>query len=201
VAVLVGSLHQQSHSVEPNTVSMPCPSSLPSRCRQLLLQPTRLLAVVIAKNTVGSSWRKVLGTRCGETAATERWAADKRQMPHTVTSSPSCLRLLSCLCRPCLSPREWSRVPEQEKSSVRLAVLQLMLSDSSDRVALQLGLLASNICAFDFPSRWGVSRYEVKAQQDRQTHLMYPACCMQGGLSASERCFFSCCWPCGCRAC
>jgi hypothetical protein len=46
-------------------------------------------------------------------------------------------------------------VPEQEKSSVRLAVLQLMLSDASDRVALQLGLLASNICAFDFPSRWG----------------------------------------------
>lgn len=32
------------------------------------LQPTRLLAVVIAKNTVGSSWRKTLGTRwvvCG----------------------------------------------------------------------------------------------------------------------------------------
>lgn len=34
-------------------------------CCHLLLQPTRLLAVVIAKNTVGSSWRKVLGTRCG----------------------------------------------------------------------------------------------------------------------------------------
>jgi hypothetical protein len=49
--------------------------------------------------------------------------------------------------------REWSRVPEEEKSSVRNAVLQLMLSDPSDRVALQLGLLASNICAFDFPSR------------------------------------------------
>jgi hypothetical protein len=29
----------------------------------------------------------------------------------------------------------------------------LMLSDPSDRVSLQLGLLASNICAFDFPSR------------------------------------------------
>ena len=49
--------------------------------------------------------------------------------------------------------REWSRVPEEEKGSVRNAVLQLMLSDPSDRVALQLGLLASNICAFDFPSR------------------------------------------------
>jgi hypothetical protein len=44
-------------------------------------------------------------------------------------------------------------VPEDEKASVRNAVLQLMLSDPSDRVALQLGLLASNICAFDFPSR------------------------------------------------
>ncbi|KAF6256867.1 hypothetical protein COO60DRAFT_62529 [Scenedesmus sp. NREL 46B-D3] len=78
----------------------------------LLLQPTRLLAVVIAKNTVGGNWRKTLGTR------------------------------------------EWSRVPEEEKAAVRNAALQLMLSDPSDRVALQLGLLASNICAFDFPSRW-----------------------------------------------
>ncbi|WIA23852.1 hypothetical protein OEZ85_013510 [Tetradesmus obliquus] len=75
-------------------------------------EPTRLLAVVVAKNTVGGNWRKTLGTR------------------------------------------EWSRVPEEEKGSVRNAVLQLMLSDPSDRVALQLGLLASNICAFDFPSRW-----------------------------------------------
>jgi hypothetical protein len=29
----------------------------------LLLQPTRLLAVVVAKNTVGGNWRKTLGTR------------------------------------------------------------------------------------------------------------------------------------------
>jgi hypothetical protein len=53
--------------------------------------------------------------------------------------------------------REWSRVPDEEKASVRMAVLQLMLSDASDRVALQLGLLASNICAFDFPGRCEVA--------------------------------------------
>eukprot|EP00879_Flechtneria_rotunda_P019231 GHRR01020193.1.p1 GENE.GHRR01020193.1~~GHRR01020193.1.p1 ORF type:complete len:258 (+),score=91.10 GHRR01020193.1:339-1112(+) len=75
-------------------------------------EPTRLLAVVVAKNAVGSSWRKTLGTR------------------------------------------EWSRVPDEEKAAVRMAVLHLLLSDPSDRVALQLGLLASNICAFDFPARW-----------------------------------------------
>ena len=48
---------------------------------------------MIAKNTVGSSWRKTLGTR------------------------------------------EWSRVPSEEKTAVREAVLRLLLADPSDRCA------------------------------------------------------------------
>ena len=49
------------------------------------------MAVVVAKNVVGSSWRKTLGTR------------------------------------------EWSRVPAEEKAAVRQAVIQLLLTDPSDR--------------------------------------------------------------------
>jgi hypothetical protein len=56
-------------------------------------QATRLLAAVIAKNAVGSSWRKTLGTR------------------------------------------EWSRVPGEEKVTVREAVLRLLLADPSERCA------------------------------------------------------------------
>jgi len=71
----------------------------------------RLLAVVIAKNAVGSSWRKTLGSR------------------------------------------EWSRVPEEEKRVVNDAAFNLLLSDSSERVATQLSLLITNIARFDFPGR------------------------------------------------
>ncbi|EIE26982.1 ARM repeat-containing protein [Coccomyxa subellipsoidea C-169] len=73
----------------------------------------RLLAAVVAKNSVGSSWRKTLGTR------------------------------------------EWSRVPSDEKAGVRTSALHLLFSETSDRVATQLGLLITNIARFDFPSEWG----------------------------------------------
>jgi hypothetical protein len=53
------------------------------------------MAVVVAKNVVGSSWRKTLGSR------------------------------------------EWSRVPAEEKSAVRQAVIQLLLTDPSDRYELK----------------------------------------------------------------
>lgn len=61
------------------------------------------MAAVVAKNAVGSSWRKTLGTR------------------------------------------EWSRVPEDEKNTVRAAALRLLFTEGSARVATQLGLLTTNI--------------------------------------------------------
>lgn len=75
-------------------------------------EATRLLATVVAKNSVGSSWRKTLGTR------------------------------------------EWSRIPAQEKSAVRDLAFQLLLSDPSERVSVQLALLITNIARFDFPTQW-----------------------------------------------
>ncbi|KAG2435256.1 hypothetical protein HXX76_007334 [Chlamydomonas incerta] len=79
--------------------------------RDSVPEPIRLLAVVVAKNAVGSSWRKTLGTR------------------------------------------EWSRVPDEEKAVVRDGAVQLLLADPSERVALQLSLLVTNIARFDFPGR------------------------------------------------
>ncbi|KAG2446721.1 hypothetical protein HYH02_008283 [Chlamydomonas schloesseri] len=79
--------------------------------RDSVPEPIRLLAVVVAKNAVGSSWRKTLGTR------------------------------------------EWSRVPDEEKAVVREGAVQLLLADPSERVALQLSLLITNIARFDFPGR------------------------------------------------
>jgi hypothetical protein len=63
-----------------------------------------------------------------------------------------------------------------------VAVLQLMLSDPSERVALQLGLLASNICAFNFPSgacgcafwRGGLGSFWGVGVADRQGGLAVP---------------------------
>lgn len=63
----------------------------------------RLLAAVVAKNGVGSSWRKTIGSR------------------------------------------EWSRVPESEKAFIRGVIVELMFSEPSERVALQLGLLMANM--------------------------------------------------------
>eukprot|EP00798_Chlamydomonas_sp_ICE-L_P011430 gene11430-17116_t len=74
-------------------------------------EPNRLLAAVIAKNAVGSSWRKTLGTR------------------------------------------EWSKVPEEEKTQVKNVAYNLLINDTSDRVAVQLGVLITNIARFDFPGR------------------------------------------------
>jgi len=76
------------------------------------LQSVRLLATVLAKNAVGSSWRKTLGTR------------------------------------------EWSRIPETEKSHVRSAAASLLLNEPQRRVATQTGLLIANIARFDFPAKW-----------------------------------------------
>ncbi len=78
----------------------------------MFLQESRLLAVVVAKNAVGSSWHKVI------------------------------------------SSREWSHVPEDEKSFIRSTALSLLLSDPSDRVALHHGLLITNIARFDAPRPW-----------------------------------------------
>ncbi|KAL4518028.1 hypothetical protein Ndes2526A_g01512 [Nannochloris sp. 'desiccata'] len=75
-------------------------------------EESRLLAVVVAKNAVGSSWRKTVASR------------------------------------------EWSHVPDQEKAFIRSTALSLLLRDPSDRVALQLGLLITNIARFDVPRPW-----------------------------------------------
>ena len=62
-----------------------------------------MLAAIVAKNAVGSSWRKTMGSR------------------------------------------EWSWVPAEEKSVVRDQALRFLFSEPSDAVALQLGLLVTNI--------------------------------------------------------
>ncbi|KAK9788462.1 hypothetical protein WJX73_006537 [Symbiochloris irregularis] len=74
--------------------------------------PLRQLAAIVAKNAVGSSWRKTMGSR------------------------------------------EWSRIPSQEKGQVKEAALRLLFREPSDVIALQLGLLITNIARFDFPSEW-----------------------------------------------
>ncbi|KDD75397.1 hypothetical protein H632_c704p2, partial [Helicosporidium sp. ATCC 50920] len=78
----------------------------------LIPEDMRLFAAVVAKNAVGSSWRKTMGTR------------------------------------------EWSRVPDSEKTAVRRGTLRSLLCDPSERVALQLSLLASNLARFDAPDPW-----------------------------------------------
>ena len=70
------------------------------------LQSARLLAAIVAKNAVGSSWRKTMGSR------------------------------------------EWSRVPSEEKNVVRDQALRFLFSEPSDVVALQLGLLITNIARY-----------------------------------------------------
>ena len=67
------------------------------------MQPVRLLAAVLAKNAVGSSWRKTVDSR------------------------------------------EWSRVSLDEKRFVQARSLPCLLSDPSDKVAVQLALLVANI--------------------------------------------------------
>ncbi|KAL0029584.1 hypothetical protein WJX79_006026 [Trebouxia sp. C0005] len=83
-----------------------------SRESEAVGENVRLLATVLAKNAVGSSWRKTLGTR------------------------------------------EWSRIPETEKSCVRSAAASLLLNEPQRRVATQTGLLIANIARFDFPAKW-----------------------------------------------
>ena len=73
-----------------------------------IVQAIRLVAAILAKNAVGSSWRKTLGSR------------------------------------------EWSKVPDQEKEEVRKAAARLLLSEDSQRIAVQLGLLITNIARCTF---------------------------------------------------
>ncbi|KAL4448640.1 hypothetical protein ABPG75_005859 [Micractinium tetrahymenae] len=79
---------------------------------QAVPEEGRLMAAVVAKNAVGSSWRKTLGSR------------------------------------------EWSRVPDDEKAYVRTTAMGALLGDPSDRVALQITLLVTNIARFDVPQPW-----------------------------------------------
>ncbi|KAL4857828.1 Importin-11 [Chlorella vulgaris] len=79
---------------------------------QAVPEEGRLMAAVVAKNAVGSSWRKTLGSR------------------------------------------EWSRVPDDEKQYIRTTATAVLLGDPSDRVALQITLLITNIARFDVPQPW-----------------------------------------------
>lgn len=71
-----------------------------------MLQAVRMLAAIVAKNAVGSSWRKTMGSR------------------------------------------EWSRIPTEEKKAVRDQALRLLYSERSDAIAIQLGLLITNIARY-----------------------------------------------------
>lgn len=79
---------------------------------QAVPEEGRLMAAVVAKNAVGSSWRKTIGSR------------------------------------------EWSRVPDDEKQYIRATATAVLLGDPSDRVALQVTLLITNIARFDAPQPW-----------------------------------------------
>jgi len=60
---------------------------IPSQRNQT--QPTRLLAAVIAKNTVGSSWRKTLGTREWSRVPLEEKAMVREAVLRLLLSDPS----------------------------------------------------------------------------------------------------------------
>jgi hypothetical protein len=67
------------HAMEANRAASPLPGA----------QPTRLLAAVIAKNTVGSSWRKTLGTREWSRVPTEEKAGVREAVLRLLLSDPS----------------------------------------------------------------------------------------------------------------
>ena len=52
-----------------------------------------------------------------------------------------------------MGTREWSRVPDEEKASVKETTIALLLSDPIEHIAMQLSILLTNIARFDFPAR------------------------------------------------
>ena len=91
-------------------------------------QGIRLLAIVVAKNAVGSSWRKTLGTR-------EKEPCFLMLVPAVIVCMADCNS----------STGEWSRVPAEEKAGVRSAALRLLFTEGAQRVAVQITLLITNI--------------------------------------------------------
>lgn len=66
-----------------------CLADPPSRHSGPPSQPTRLLAAVILKNTVGSSWRKTLGTREWSRVPAEEKAGVREAVLKLLLSDPS----------------------------------------------------------------------------------------------------------------
>ena len=91
-------------------------------------QGIRLLAIVVAKNAVGSSWRKTLGSREEESCSLEFITCCT-----TVHDRHTC------------ATGEWSRIPAEEKAGVRSAALRLLFTEGAQRVAVQIALLITNI--------------------------------------------------------
>ncbi|PSC67511.1 importin-11 isoform X1 [Micractinium conductrix] len=100
---------------------------------QAVPEDGRLMAAVVAKNAVGSSWRKTLGSR------------------------------------------EWSRVPEEEKQYIRSTAMAALLGDPSDRVALQITLLITNIARFDVPQPWATLLPDLAAAAAEESSVAVPA--------------------------
>ena len=112
------------------------------------------MAAVVAKNAVGSSWRKTVGSRewsrvpgaGGWTvAAVERWCCNSARtlhgqaFQHRQSQMPACLPLTRA---------------DDEKQYIRGTALAALLGDPSERVALQVSLLITNIARFDAPHPW-----------------------------------------------
>jgi hypothetical protein len=64
-------------------------NSTPPKTTTARLQPTRLLAAVIAKNTVGSSWRKTLGTREWSRVPAEEKSVVRESVLRLLLADPS----------------------------------------------------------------------------------------------------------------
>ena len=94
------------------------------------MQAIRLIAAIIAKNAVGSSWRKTLGSR------------------------------------------EWSKVPDEEKAAVRSTAARLLLSEDSNRVSVQLGLLITNIARYQIAEQSNISSNLINFFMALQTTLL-----------------------------
>ena len=120
-------------------------------------QESRLLAAVVAKNAVGSSWRKTMGSREWSRVPGARargWGGPLRQSlllgGSRARTSSLCRMVALTLLVLCALPA----AADDEKGYVRATALAVLLGDPSDRVALQATLLATNIARFDFPSPW-----------------------------------------------
>ena len=103
--------------------------------------PARLLAAIVAKNAVGSSWRKTMGTKEWSFVPAEEKAFIRSGVGarNAFPPAPACPRHTSAL-------RSDSCLPGRAES--------LLMSEPTEQVALQLGLLIANMAHFDFPSEW-----------------------------------------------